>query len=136
MDRFLSNKKRVHRPELRHSYPFHIIYFNLSIYPTTFFHKIRTFLQSDLLTRSVLAHKEFIRAKEILRRMLLENILPFWYPRVIDSEYGGHCLNHEVQGVWKGTTREVLVTQSRTLWFFSRIYRSKYGEWTLPRFRS
>jgi mannobiose 2-epimerase len=94
----------------------------------TYFYKLTSSLQSDSRSSDVPSHEELDRAKKNLRRILFENILPFWYPRVIDSQYGGYRLNHDFQGAWKGPGEKCLVSQSRTLWFFSRIARSKYGE--------
>jgi cellobiose epimerase len=94
----------------------------------TSFRQLKPFPQSDPRSITAPANEELDRVKEILQRILFENILPFWYPRVIDSEYGGYRLNHDFQGIWKGSTGKFLVSQSRTLWFFSRITRSKFGE--------
>jgi mannobiose 2-epimerase len=63
-----------------------------------------------------------------LERLLLENIVPFWYPAVIDDEFGGYKLNHDDKGKWLGPADKVLVTQARTVWFFSRLFNSPYGK--------
>ncbi|MSR82821.1 MAG: N-acylglucosamine 2-epimerase [Candidatus Latescibacteria bacterium] len=63
-----------------------------------------------------------------LERLLLESILPFWYPQTIDKDRGGYTLNHDVEGKWRGPAPKALVTQARTLWFFSRLYNSPYGK--------
>lgn len=65
--------------------------------------------------------QDLLGIKERLERVLTENIIPFWYPKVIDLEYGGYRLNHDIQGRWKGLTNKHLVTQARTVWFFSRL---------------
>ena len=62
-----------------------------------------------------------------LVRLLTENIVPFWYPGVIDSHDGGYRLNHDVAGRWKGPAAKRIVTQARTVWFFARLARSPYG---------
>jgi mannobiose 2-epimerase len=64
----------------------------------------------------------------MLERILIENILPFWYPRLIDSEEGGYRLHHDFQGKWKGRVAKSLVSQARTLWFFSMIAGTRYGK--------
>jgi len=66
-------------------------------------------------------------AHRLLERHLLENIVPFWYPAVLDREHGGYRLNHDAEGHWLGPADKALVTQARTLWFFSRLYRTPYG---------
>jgi mannose/cellobiose epimerase-like protein (N-acyl-D-glucosamine 2-epimerase family) len=68
------------------------------------------------------------QAKAQLERLLLENIVPFWYPGVLDREHGGYRLNHDDGGRWLGPADKAIVTQARTLWFFSRLYRSPYGK--------
>ena len=67
------------------------------------------------------------QVRELLERILKRNIEPFWYPRVIDQEQGGYRLHHDSRGAWKGPTGKFLVTQARTLWFFSRLGGSRYG---------
>lgn len=64
----------------------------------------------------------------LLEKLLLENILPFWYPGVIDEEHGGYRLNHDAEGQWLGPSDKALVTQARAVWFFSRLFNSKYGK--------
>jgi mannobiose 2-epimerase len=68
-----------------------------------------------------------IQIRKTLERILRENIVPFWYPEVIDDQDGGYRLNHDLKGKWKGPANKRLVTQARTLWFFSRLANSKYG---------
>jgi len=68
-----------------------------------------------------------VQIKETLERILTENIIPFWYPQVIDLEDGGYRLNHDLRGKWKGRANKRIVTQARTVWFFSRLSKSGYG---------
>jgi mannobiose 2-epimerase len=65
--------------------------------------------------------------KEVLEKILIENILPFWYPSTLDQELGGYRLNHDMKGNWRGPAPKALVTQARTVWFFSRLVRSGHG---------
>lgn len=58
--------------------------------------------------------------------ILTENIIRFWYPEVIDKHDGGYRLNHGLDGRWRGPANKSLVTQARTLWFFSRLMNSDY----------
>jgi len=58
-----------------------------------------------------------------LTRLLEDNLLPFWYPDVVDEIHGGYRLHHDQHGVWLGTTPKGLVGQARTLWFFSRLVK-------------
>lgn len=57
-------------------------------------------------------------------RVLLDNILSFWYPKTVDSG-GGYLLNHDLSGKPKGPANRMIVSQARMLWFFSRMAR--YG---------
>jgi mannobiose 2-epimerase len=74
-----------------------------------------------------LTHADLLRVRASLERILTENILRFWYPGVIDTENGGYRLNHDLQGRWRGPAPKCIVTQARTVWFFSRLARSPYG---------
>jgi cellobiose epimerase len=71
--------------------------------------------------------REVIALRETLERILVENILSFWYPRAIDVADGGYRLNHDAAGRWKGPADKRLVTQARMLWFFSRLSGTPYG---------
>ena len=69
-----------------------------------------------------------LRSRTALERLLIANILPFWYPQVLDIEEGGYRLNHDPQGRWRGRANKNLVAQARTTWFFARLFTSRYGE--------
>jgi cellobiose epimerase len=64
--------------------------------------------------------------RHTLDRILTKNVVPFWYPEVIDTKHGGYRLHHDLQGKWKGPANKSLVTQARTVWFFSRLVNSPY----------
>lgn len=70
--------------------------------------------------------RSLCEARNSLERVLTENIIPFWYPGVIDNNDGGYRLNHDLEGRWRGPANKCLVTQARTLWFFSRLVNSEY----------
>ena len=65
--------------------------------------------------------------RTVLERVLLENLVPFWYPSTIDPSEGGFRLNHDARGRWRGPAPKRLVTQSRMLWFLSRLAGTRYG---------
>lgn len=67
-------------------------------------------------------------SRPILERVLLENILPFWNQRVVDTRDGGYRLNHDGRGDWLGPAPKRLITQARTVWFYSRMANSSYAE--------
>lgn len=84
-------------------------------------------LFSCLLIRAGWAEQSDIsEARATVERILTQNILPFWYPEVLDTE-GGYRLNHDIEGKWRGYSEKALVTQARTVWFFSRLVRAGYG---------
>lgn len=70
---------------------------------------------------------EFDRLQLGIERLLNENVVPFWFPEVVDPD-GGYRLNHDGDGQWQGPADKVLVVQARTLWFFSRLYNDGYGD--------
>jgi len=70
---------------------------------------------------------ELQQSKQQLERILLENILPFWYPKLLDPIVGGYHINHDLHGQWLGPANKILVPQARTVWFFSSLSRSRYG---------
>lgn len=73
-------------------------------------------------------HKESLsEARDLCVKILEENIIPFWIT-TIDEDDGGYMLNHDVKGKLIGRANKALVTQSRTVWFFSRLYRSPFGK--------
>src|SRR5947209_20353258 len=65
---------------------------------------------------------------ELLERILTEAVVPFWTANARDDQFGGYRLQHDLYGRWKGPAGKALVTQARTLWFFSRLMRSKYAQ--------
>jgi mannobiose 2-epimerase len=76
--------------------------------------RIREIAQSELLPqRQEVAQR--------LTRILEDNVLPFWYPHVIDRDFGGYRLHHDQNGSWLGPCAKGIVSQARTLWFFSRL---------------
>ncbi|HEV2038007.1 MAG TPA: AGE family epimerase/isomerase [Candidatus Eremiobacteraceae bacterium] len=72
-------------------------------------------------------HVDLKEPRTLLERLLLLNQLPFWEP-VLDTRDGGYHLNHDGRGRWRGSAHKFLVAQARTLWFFSRVARSPYGD--------
>jgi len=98
--------------------------------------KMRCLAFSAVLLASVtLAHaqapvkpgrEDLLQARDTLHRILQENIIPFWMT-TIDREQGGYNLNHDVNGKYLGASTRTLVTQARTVWFFSRLANSPYA---------
>jgi mannobiose 2-epimerase len=61
-----------------------------------------------------------------LERNLKENIIPFWLKRTIDRVHGGYVLNHNAAGEANPKGSKGIVTQSRQVWFFSKLAREGY----------
>lgn len=57
---------------------------------------------------------------------LLGGIVATWAPRV-DRVHGGYHLNHNGRGKSRGPGPRRLITQARTLWFWSTLAMSPYG---------
>jgi len=62
-----------------------------------------------------------------LEKNLKENIAPFWYTKSLDRKNGGYIINFGPRGEPKGEGTKMIVTQSRTVWLFSRMARAGYG---------
>jgi mannobiose 2-epimerase len=62
-----------------------------------------------------------------LEQLLVDNVLPFWDERVIDRN-GGYLLAFDVRGQLRRGLARRIVTQARTMWFFSRLARNSYGD--------
>lgn len=66
------------------------------------------------------------RIRAALESILIDNIIPFWNQTRLNDPEGGYYLHHDRLGRWKGPCPKRLVTQARTVWFFSRLYTSPY----------
>ncbi|MGH7806660.1 MAG: AGE family epimerase/isomerase [Thermodesulfobacteriota bacterium] len=84
-------------------------------------------VQPNPLVSYQLSQQDLIQIKENLERILTKNIIPFWYPQVVDLDFGGYLLNHDLEGNLKCRADKCIVTQARTVWFFSRLARTEYG---------
>ncbi len=72
--------------------------------------------------------KDWPEVSSTLHKVLLENILTFWYPQTLDKDRGGYQLNHDLYGVSKGSNNKRLVVQARCIWFYSRLVREGFGK--------
>ena len=69
-----------------------------------------------------------LEARTTLERILVQAVLPFWRSRVVDLVNGGYHLNHGSSGRDLGPSARHVIAQTRTLWFFARLARSRWGE--------
>jgi mannobiose 2-epimerase len=51
----------------------------------------------------------------------MKNMLPVWYLRVIDKEYGGYLSNFNYKWEMTGNQNKMIVTQGRHLWMCSKM---------------
>ncbi|HJR62595.1 MAG TPA: AGE family epimerase/isomerase [Gemmatimonadaceae bacterium] len=65
-----------------------------------------------------------VASAPLLERILMENIVPFWYPRCLDERCGGYLVNHDARGGYKGDSNKRLIIQARIMWFFAHLARS------------
>ncbi|MBS7635337.1 AGE family epimerase/isomerase [Candidatus Bathyarchaeota archaeon] len=65
--------------------------------------------------------------KNLLKKILTQNIMLFWYPKTLDFEGGGYHLNHDIEGKPLGKGPKMIVTQFRMLWYFSKLYNSGWA---------
>lgn len=61
--------------------------------------------------------------KTFYKRQLLEDTLPFWFPRSIDDEYGGYLLMRDVDGSLLDDDKAVWI-QGRFAWLLSTLYNT------------
>jgi cellobiose epimerase len=61
-----------------------------------------------------------------LETTLTGNIAAFWYPRSIDRDNGGYELEFGPRGEALNPGRKMIVSQARTVWFFSSLARAGY----------
>jgi N-acylglucosamine 2-epimerase len=64
------------------------------------------------------------------RKQLLEDTIPFWFPRSIDQAYGGYLLMRDVDGSLIDDDKAVWI-QGRAAWMLSTLYNTveKKQEW-------
>jgi N-acylglucosamine 2-epimerase len=67
---------------------------------------------------------------DFYRRQLLEDTIPFWFPRSIDQEYGGYLLMRDADGTLIDDDKAVWI-QGRAAWMLSTLYNTveKRQEW-------
>jgi len=63
--------------------------------------------------------------RPLLERILARNVIPFWVNRAVDSS-GGYFENFDRSGDPVATDSRHVLTQSRSLWFFSRLLTTPF----------
>ncbi|MGV3762745.1 AGE family epimerase/isomerase [Parapedobacter sp.] len=73
---------------------------------------------------------ELRKYSEFYRKQLLEDTLPYWFPRSLDHEYGGYLLMRDRDGSLIDDDKAVWI-QGRFIWLLSTLYNTleKRDEW-------
>lgn len=74
--------------------------------------------------------KELYELSRFYRTQLLQDTVPFWFPRSYDREYGGYLLMRDADGSLIDDDKAVWI-QGRTTWLLSTLYNhiEKKQEW-------
>jgi mannobiose 2-epimerase len=56
-----------------------------------------------------------------MKDLLLKNMMPVWYPRVIDKEYGGYLSDFNYKWEMTKNQNKMIVTQGRHVWTCSKM---------------
>ncbi len=62
-----------------------------------------------------------------IEQNLRENVIPFWFPRSVDTVNGGYTVHYGPKGEPLPGGVKMIVTQSRQLWLASALLRSRYA---------
>ncbi|WP_018627109.1 AGE family epimerase/isomerase [Niabella aurantiaca] len=67
--------------------------------------------------------KERIQLKNFYESQLLNDTIPFWFPRSLDKEYGGYLLMRDQDGSLLDDDKAVWI-QGRTAWLLATLYNT------------
>ena len=62
-----------------------------------------------------------------IEQNLRENVIPFWFPRCVDTVNGGYRVHYGPKGEELPGGVKMIVTQSRQLWLASALLRTRYA---------
>jgi cellobiose epimerase len=62
-----------------------------------------------------------------IEQNLTRNIVPFWFPRSVDTQYGGFIVHYGPKGEALEGGVKMIVTQARQTWLASALLRSPYA---------
>jgi N-acylglucosamine 2-epimerase len=66
---------------------------------------------------------DLLNLKEFYQNQLLNDTLPFWFPRSIDTEFGGYLLMRDQDGSLIDDDKAVLI-QGRAAWLLATLYNT------------
>lgn len=68
-------------------------------------------------------NEHLITLRDFYRKQLLEDTVPFWFPRSYDTEYGGYLLMRDADGSLIDTDKAVWI-QGRACWLLATLYNT------------
>lgn len=71
--------------------------------------------------------KEVIQLKQEAKNHLVNELLPFWTSRMIDTKNGGYITHFDEKGIDTGEDEKSLIAQTRCLYTLSSAHRAGYG---------
>lgn len=76
------------------------------------------------------SREELLTLKDFYRKQLLNDTVPFWFPRSYDNEYGGFLLMRDADGTLIDDDKAVWI-QGRATWLLATLYNTveKKKEW-------
>lgn len=74
--------------------------------------------------------KELLALRDFYKNQLLNDTIPFWFPRSLDKEYGGYLLMRDADGTLIDTDKAVWI-QGRAAWMTATLHNTfeKKEEW-------
>ena len=72
--------------------------------------------------------KEIISLRNEAENHLVNELLPFWTTRMVDSKYGGFITHFDREGNDTGDDEKSLISQTRCLYTIASAHRAGYGE--------
>ena len=67
--------------------------------------------------------KQLLSLRDFYKKQLLEDTVPFWFPRSYDTEYGGYLLMRDADGSLIDTDKAVWI-QGRACWLLATLYNT------------
>jgi N-acylglucosamine 2-epimerase len=76
------------------------------------------------------SQRDLIRYRDFYKNQLLNNTVPFWFPKSVDEEHGGFLLMRDADGSLIDDDKAVWI-QGRATWLLSTLYNTveKKPEW-------
>ena len=79
------------------------------------------FITSFTLNAQIKKDTLWLSVHKDMDKLLFENMLPVWYPRVIDNEKGGYFSDFTYDWKPEGSQQKMIVTQARHVWSLAQL---------------